>query len=285
MQRPVEQVERKGFQIMKSAFIAAVVAAVVAAASGTAATIVVTSKHIKNGTIQTVDISAKAKRALKGNRGPQGAGGSAGPQGPAGAAGPQGIAGPQGPAGHLATLDQAEGLACSPPGHAGLTHVRYDGLVARYGTDASAGYHFVGLACVYEDAFEQNDTPEQATDASTFQTPDGFRALNASVYPAGDEDWYRLTANLAQGPNCGPTPPDSPCFIDLYYARMDVYRDGVQVAANVRAYRPDDATHLWEIRVATSGIAAYELYFNSWFDNTGASATAAGRAALAAAAG
>jgi hypothetical protein len=46
---------------MRSAIIAAIVAAIVAAASGTAATIVVTSKNIKNGTIQTVDISAKAK--------------------------------------------------------------------------------------------------------------------------------------------------------------------------------------------------------------------------------
>jgi hypothetical protein len=54
---------------MKDALIAAVVAAVVAAASGTAATIVVMS-NIKNGTIQMVDLSAKAKRALKGNRGP-----------------------------------------------------------------------------------------------------------------------------------------------------------------------------------------------------------------------
>jgi len=52
---------------MKNALVAAVVAAVVAAASGTAATMIVTSKNIKNGTIQTVDISAKAKRALKGN--------------------------------------------------------------------------------------------------------------------------------------------------------------------------------------------------------------------------
>ena len=55
---------------MKSALIAAVVAAVVATASGTAATILVTSKNIKNTTIQTVDINANAKRALKGNRGP-----------------------------------------------------------------------------------------------------------------------------------------------------------------------------------------------------------------------
>jgi hypothetical protein len=57
---------------MKNALIAAVVAAVVAAASGTAATIVVTSKNIKNGTIQTVDISPKAKKALRGQRGLRG---------------------------------------------------------------------------------------------------------------------------------------------------------------------------------------------------------------------
>jgi hypothetical protein len=46
-------VPRKG-KPLKTALIAAVVAAIVAAASGTAATIVVTSKNIKNGTIQTV---------------------------------------------------------------------------------------------------------------------------------------------------------------------------------------------------------------------------------------
>jgi hypothetical protein len=79
---------------MKNALIAAVVAAVVAAAGGTAATIVVTSKNIKNGTIQTIDISAKAKAALKGNRGRRGARGATGaqgPQGPPGPAGPNGI--------------------------------------------------------------------------------------------------------------------------------------------------------------------------------------------------
>jgi hypothetical protein len=78
---------------MKNALIAAIVAAVVAAASGAAATLVVTSKNIKDGTIEAVDISAKAKRALKGNRGPRGA------AGPAGATGAQGSPGPQGPQG------------------------------------------------------------------------------------------------------------------------------------------------------------------------------------------
>ena len=87
---------------MKNALIAAVVAAIVAAASGTAATIVVTSKNIKNGTIQTVDISAKAKRALKGNRGPRGLRGAQGAQGvpgSQGAPGTPGAPGAQGPPG------------------------------------------------------------------------------------------------------------------------------------------------------------------------------------------
>ena len=77
---------------MKSAIIAGIVAMLVSAASATAA-FVVTSENIKNGTIQTVDISAKAKRALKGNRGPRG------PVGPPGASGINGLSGPAGPAG------------------------------------------------------------------------------------------------------------------------------------------------------------------------------------------
>lgn len=50
---------------MRAAIIAAAVALLVSATSATAA-LVVTSQNIKNGTIQTVDISAKAKRALRG---------------------------------------------------------------------------------------------------------------------------------------------------------------------------------------------------------------------------
>jgi Collagen triple helix repeat (20 copies) len=69
---------------------------VIASTAATAATVVVTSKNIKDGTIQTVDISAKAKHALKGNRGPRGL---QGPSGPAGLQGPSGPAGPAGPTG------------------------------------------------------------------------------------------------------------------------------------------------------------------------------------------
>jgi hypothetical protein len=51
---------------MKSAIIAAIVSAVVASGTATAAKFLVTSKDIKNGTIQLVDINPSAKAALRG---------------------------------------------------------------------------------------------------------------------------------------------------------------------------------------------------------------------------
>jgi hypothetical protein len=56
---------------MKALMGAGIVAILISATSATAA-FLVTSKHIKDGTIQTVDIGTKAKRALRGNRGPAG---------------------------------------------------------------------------------------------------------------------------------------------------------------------------------------------------------------------
>jgi hypothetical protein len=100
---------------MKAAITAAFVALLVSATSAMAA-FVVTSKHIKDGTIQAVDLSAKAKQALKGNRGPRGhqglpgldgrpgltgLTGPTGPQGPPGPRGPQGFDGPAGAVGQM----------------------------------------------------------------------------------------------------------------------------------------------------------------------------------------
>lgn len=45
---------------MRTALIAGIVAAVIAAASSTAATIVITSKQIKDGTIRVADLSPAA---------------------------------------------------------------------------------------------------------------------------------------------------------------------------------------------------------------------------------
>jgi hypothetical protein len=109
---------------------------VIVTASGGAASSLppnsVTSKTIKNGTIKLVDISATAKRALKGKRGPrgpQGAAGATGPAGPRGLTGPQGEQGIQGPPG--------------PAGKPGPTMLRLSGDFA--GTNATVATSLDGV--------------------------------------------------------------------------------------------------------------------------------------------
>lgn len=65
----------------------------VAADSARAAAKLITSKQIKDGTIQTKDMSKSAREALAGQEGPAG---PAGPPGPQGLPGPQGEPGPAG---------------------------------------------------------------------------------------------------------------------------------------------------------------------------------------------
>jgi hypothetical protein len=57
----------------------------------------VASPQVVNGSLQTKDLSAKARKALKGNRGLRGLRGLTGAKGATGAAGAQGIQGPAGP--------------------------------------------------------------------------------------------------------------------------------------------------------------------------------------------
>ena len=104
---------------MKSAIIAGVVAMLVSSASATAA-FVVTSKNIKNGTIQTVDLSAKARKALRSRAGARG---PAGPQGPAGEAGARGPAGPQGPVGSVGDTTVVKATFEVPVNTVGPTHI------------------------------------------------------------------------------------------------------------------------------------------------------------------
>src|SRR3954453_13432682 len=73
--------------------VVSIVALVVACSGGAVAAVVITSKQIKNGTIQLGDINKSARKSLAGKKGP------AGPSGPAGARGPAGPTGPAGPAG------------------------------------------------------------------------------------------------------------------------------------------------------------------------------------------
>jgi Collagen triple helix repeat (20 copies) len=132
----------------------------VAVASGTAATIVVTSKNIKNGTIQTVDLSAKAKRALKGNRGPRGFSGAPGVPGPQGPQGPQGLRGSQGPQGPqglqgiqgppgIQQITEVNGRVTLNPGQAGYASAFCPGSMQAIGGQFSFGDDVTSWGEVY----------------------------------------------------------------------------------------------------------------------------------------
>jgi len=74
--------------------------ALVMASTGSAvAASLITSKQIKDGTIQTKDLSKKAQKALRGKTGPAGLQGAPGPTGPQGALGPEGPQGQKGETG------------------------------------------------------------------------------------------------------------------------------------------------------------------------------------------
>jgi hypothetical protein len=98
--------------------IAVIATALVVGGTASAGAIIITSKNIKDGTIQAADISAKAKRALKGNAGARGAAGPAGAAGPQGPAGPQGTPGAQGAPG----AQGVQGIQ-GPPGLAGVQYI------------------------------------------------------------------------------------------------------------------------------------------------------------------
>lgn len=137
---------------MKAALIAAIVAAIVAASSATAA-LVITSANIKNGTIQSVDISAKAKRALKGNRGSRGPQGNPGPAGPQGAPGLQGAPGPQGAPGEKGARGEQ-----GPSGTKAYARIAADGTVdptyAKGITTANVSHPTTGVYCLRNLGFQ-----------------------------------------------------------------------------------------------------------------------------------
>src|SRR3954447_8388667 len=81
------------------AMLVALLALVMATTGSAVAASLITSKQIKDGTIQTKDISKKAQKALKGKAGATGAAGAAGAAGHTGPTGAQGHKGDKGDAG------------------------------------------------------------------------------------------------------------------------------------------------------------------------------------------
>src|SRR5882762_9156388 len=85
----------------------ALLALVMATTGSAVAASLITSAQIKNGTIQTADISKKAQKTLKGKRGATGVQGAQGPQGLKGDTGPKGDTGASGPKGDTGEIGPA----------------------------------------------------------------------------------------------------------------------------------------------------------------------------------
>jgi hypothetical protein len=153
------------------------------------------SAQVINGSLQTVDMSNKAKAALRGARGPrglQGAQGQAGPTGAQGAQGPQGSTGPQGTQGSqgiqgVPGTARAYGLV-APDGT--LTHSKNVTGV----THPSSGRYCIALAAIDISQTVLLATPDLATDDTGFGGTNGEQTIvewgsgNGLNCPAGQPE-------------------------------------------------------------------------------------------------
>ena len=78
---------------MKAIITAIIVSAIITASATAGVTTLISSKQIKDGTIQLRDLSPASRAALRGSQGPRGFTGMRGIQGPRGFTGPPGIPG------------------------------------------------------------------------------------------------------------------------------------------------------------------------------------------------
>lgn len=206
------------------------------------------TRQVINGSLLARDF--RPGQLPHGARGPQGAPGTAGPQGAQGPPGPQGS---QGPAGLLASPNQLEGLPCQSPDGPGTTEAVVDHDYGSHpGAAGGNGNDGIGLACIRADDLEPNDTRPQATDATSFESG-GFRWVSGTIAPAGNDDWFKLTA-VDLGGNV--------ILLDSVRSLMDVYRNGVQVAAGAECYTTAAGPADWEVRVHASRLDYYLLELN-----------------------
>jgi Collagen triple helix repeat (20 copies) len=142
---------------MKTIVTAIVLSAVLSASATAGVTTLVTSRQIKDHTIQTRDISKSAISALRGQRGAQGPAGPTGAKGDTGATGapgPQGQTGSQGPQGERgATGPQGERGATGPqgpqgePGESNGLYVRTASVIVVDEGEGDANPTHIELAC------------------------------------------------------------------------------------------------------------------------------------------
>lgn len=220
---------------------------------------------------------AAGERGLAGTQGPAGEKGATGAQGPAGERGP---AGPQGaPGADFSSLEDLRGKPCQAPGgnNGVITIASYDNSAgyapstspsASYEELPGSGIRSMNVNCVTADRWENNDDRAVAADISTSRWGEGQAwSINGTMLPAGDDDWYKLPATklALEWPQ-----PDSKIKLSAWdqdaTIRMDVYRDGLQVASNSTEYAltasDRDTPHNWEIRVFGSTVEPYFIQIN-----------------------
>ena len=148
---------------------------------------------------------------------------------------------------------ELEGLPCQSPNGPGTTEAVVDHAFGSHpGATTGNGYNGIGLACIRADDLEPNDTPAQATDATSFESG-GERWVSGTISPAGNDDWYKLTG-VDLGGNA--------ILLDSVRSLMDVYRNGTQVASGTDCYTTSAGVADWEIRVYVARLDYYSVDFN-----------------------
>jgi hypothetical protein len=212
------------------------------------------TRQVINGSLQKGDLSNAAVSALKGRKGAPGIRGRAGSQGLKGATGAAGPQGTKGDSGVVGNLDQLDGRPCTIKDEQGVTLLWKAAAYEGFWTD---------LICLIADEYEPNDTEGTASDL----TPDYDTSLTvaASMYPAGEIDWYTLTGKHL-GSVCIESGP-GPVYVSIYMdgVRGDVISsfEGEQHCASYDATAPHDWKFMVGPRPIPQSRSAYYLILST----------------------
>ena len=155
--------------------------------------------------------------------------------------------GPKGDPGVVASLDALNGVPCTVRGLAGQTMIA---------TTTNVGGSQLAVACAARDPREPNDT--RATEAAWSGQGE------ASLYPAGDEDWYTVSGFFIGGSvfmisvNQERTAADSVFNAPIH---IEVYENGGLVASgdtSLSYQNPSPASgQTFEVHISGTGPALY----------------------------
>ena len=164
---------------MKTIVTAIVLSALLSASATAGVTTLVTSRQIKDHTIQTRDISKSAISALQGQRGAQGPAGPAGAKGDTGATGapgPQGERGSQGPQGEQgATGPQGPQ---GDPGESNGLYVRTASVIVVDKGEGDANPTHIELACDLGDVLASPAVYSHDPPRAEWSSPFDFQSVN-----------------------------------------------------------------------------------------------------------